>query len=136
MDSGDYLWQCLKYVELNMVRCGVVDHPRDWEWSGYRELMGGRRRNRLLNEPKLLQLLGNPSREEFRKHLDYALLEAITKDQAKHQEKWTESLAVGSQKFIKNIEPKVRNRQQIQSIQEGNAWILKEDYGPFVSLEK
>lgn len=30
VDSGEYLWSCLKYVELNMVRCGVVDHPRDW----------------------------------------------------------------------------------------------------------
>ena len=29
IDSGQYLWACLKYVELNMVRCGVVRHPRD-----------------------------------------------------------------------------------------------------------
>src|SRR5437016_11903722 len=23
---------CLCYIELNMVRCGVVKHPRDWAW--------------------------------------------------------------------------------------------------------
>jgi REP element-mobilizing transposase RayT len=33
VDSGAYLWECLKYVELNMVRCGVVCHPREWSWS-------------------------------------------------------------------------------------------------------
>jgi hypothetical protein len=35
VDSGEYLWECVIYVELNMVRCGVVDHPRQWNWSGY-----------------------------------------------------------------------------------------------------
>ena len=25
VEDGDYLWQCLCYIELNMVRCGVVD---------------------------------------------------------------------------------------------------------------
>ncbi|HXJ61011.1 MAG TPA: transposase, partial [Verrucomicrobiae bacterium] len=24
VDSGEYLWECLLYVELNMVRCGAV----------------------------------------------------------------------------------------------------------------
>jgi hypothetical protein len=32
-----YLWECLQYVELNMVRCGAVAHPDQWEWSGYGE---------------------------------------------------------------------------------------------------
>jgi REP element-mobilizing transposase RayT len=27
IESGDHLWQCLVYVDLNMVRAGVVDHP-------------------------------------------------------------------------------------------------------------
>jgi len=41
-----------------------------------------------------------------------------------------------SQKSFEDIEPKVRNRQQIQSIQEGSAWILKEDYRSFFGIEK
>jgi putative transposase len=32
--SGDHLWQCLVYVDLNMVRAGVVDHPAKWQWGG------------------------------------------------------------------------------------------------------
>ena len=123
-------------VELNMVRCGVVDHPREWEWSGYRELMGNRRRNRLLDVGKLLELLGKPSLEEFRKQFDYVLDEMIAKDHAKRQPKWTESLAVGSQKFIGEIESRVRNRQQTESAQETGTWILKEDYGSFFDSEK
>src|SRR5206468_4685858 len=25
VEDGEYLWQCLCYIELNMVRCGVVE---------------------------------------------------------------------------------------------------------------
>ena len=47
--SGESIWECMKYVELNMARCGVVKHPGEWAWSGYAELMGCRKRNRLLD---------------------------------------------------------------------------------------
>jgi hypothetical protein len=34
IESGDYLWRCIVYVDLNMVRAGVVDHPAEWKCSG------------------------------------------------------------------------------------------------------
>ena len=48
VDGGDYLWNCIKYIDLNMVRAGVVAHPEQWAWTGYQELMGQRKRYRLL----------------------------------------------------------------------------------------
>lgn len=27
--------RCLVYIDLNMVRVGVVKHPSEWEMSGY-----------------------------------------------------------------------------------------------------
>jgi len=30
VDSGLYFEQCMTYVDLNMVRTGVVNHPRQW----------------------------------------------------------------------------------------------------------
>jgi hypothetical protein len=32
VEDGRYLWRSLYDIELNMVRCGVVDHPRDCAW--------------------------------------------------------------------------------------------------------
>jgi len=49
IDGGDYLWTCLKYIDLNMVRAGVVSHPREWNWTGYEELVGERKRYRLID---------------------------------------------------------------------------------------
>jgi putative transposase len=34
----EHLHRCLVYVDLNMVRSGVVNHPAKWEHSGYHEI--------------------------------------------------------------------------------------------------
>jgi putative transposase len=36
IDSERYLLTCMRYIELNPVRAGVVDHPADYPWSSYR----------------------------------------------------------------------------------------------------
>ena len=36
IDSRSYLWDCMKYIDLNMVRAGVVQDPSEWNWCGYR----------------------------------------------------------------------------------------------------
>jgi REP element-mobilizing transposase RayT len=35
-----YLLQACRYVVLNPVRAGLVDHPEDWVWSSYRACAG------------------------------------------------------------------------------------------------
>jgi putative transposase len=35
LDSESYLLTCMRYIELNPVRAGMVDHPRDYPWSSY-----------------------------------------------------------------------------------------------------
>jgi putative transposase len=47
------LWECLCYIELNLNRCGVVCHPREWDWLGYHEIVGLRRRYRLIDLDRL-----------------------------------------------------------------------------------
>ena len=128
VDSGEYLWECLNYVELNMVRCGAARHPREWAWSGYEELMGLRRRNRLLDIEKLLWLVRTKDIEEFRKNLEASLQERIAKDQMKREAKWTESIAVGSESFVAGLEGRVGNRQRMEVVEEGETWVLRECY--------
>ena len=35
IDSDEYFLACCRYIELNPVRAGLVDHPRDYRWSSY-----------------------------------------------------------------------------------------------------
>ena len=45
------------YVDMNMVRAGVVGHPSDWDWCGYREVAGLRERYRILDFERLVEKL-------------------------------------------------------------------------------
>jgi putative transposase len=36
IDSEPYLFTCMRYIELNPVRAGVVDEPGGYRWSSYR----------------------------------------------------------------------------------------------------
>jgi REP-associated tyrosine transposase len=33
IQADDHLHQCVAYIDLNMMRAGVVKHPREWENS-------------------------------------------------------------------------------------------------------
>ncbi len=36
VDRDEYLLRCSRYIELNPVRAGLVQHPADYRWSSYR----------------------------------------------------------------------------------------------------
>ena len=38
VESGEHLFQCLVYIDLNMVCAGVVAHPSEWPFCGYNEI--------------------------------------------------------------------------------------------------
>ena len=38
VESGDHLAQCLVYIDMNMERAGVANHPSKWSFSGYNEI--------------------------------------------------------------------------------------------------
>ena len=40
VDRDSYLLELMRYIVLNPVRSGQVDHPADWEWSSYQATAG------------------------------------------------------------------------------------------------
>jgi len=127
VDSGSYLWRCLVYIELNMVRCGVVGHPREWSWVGYHEIMGIRSRYRLLDLERLCWRVGAASLEELRKNLEESLMQTISEDRLKRESCWTESLAVGSTGFLERIKPLILSRRETEIVEaDTKLWALKE----------
>ncbi len=45
------------YLDMNMVRAGVVNHPRQWPFCGYNEINGPRQRYTVIDYKKLIELL-------------------------------------------------------------------------------
>ena len=42
VDQDTYLWSVLRYIELNPVKAGIVDDPRDYQWSSCRATIEGK----------------------------------------------------------------------------------------------
>jgi putative transposase len=102
IESGEHLWRCIVYVDLNMVRAGVVDHPAEWRWSGYHEIQKPKIRYRLIDHVKLLQFLNADNHDALAKtHRRW--VESQLKKGPEHQGHFSASIAVGSQSFIQKV---------------------------------
>ncbi|BCR05061.1 hypothetical protein DESUT3_21300 [Desulfuromonas versatilis] len=91
---------CLAYIDLNMVRAGVVQHPGHWEHGGYQEIQNPRDRYGIIDHQGLMQLCGFSSpgqfRESYRRWVD-----ALQGAGGCYREGcWTESVAVGNSEFV------------------------------------
>ena len=72
VEKGIHLIQCLVYIDLNMVRTGVVAHPREWPYSGYHEIQEPRKRYGLIDHERLADLVEVKDQEALRKiHLEW-----------------------------------------------------------------
>jgi putative transposase len=130
VDGGRHLWNCLQYLDLNMVRAGVVAHPSEWRWTGYHELVGARKRYRLIDRERLVWRLGRGLTVEalagvYEEALTEALMESHPRDPA-----WTESVAVGELPFVQAVAQEVDRRQRwtyARTNPSTAAWVLKEE---------
>ena len=103
IDSERYLLSCMRYIELNPVRAGMVDHPGDYPWSSYRINAQGAAHELLIPHP-LYHRLGRSAgerqtayRQLFRAHLSRADIDAI-------RETTNKGWVLGNERFSARIE--------------------------------
>ena len=114
VDSGSYLWACLQYIDLNMVRAGVVRHPEHWQWTGWQEIMGHRRRYCLIDQNKLISWTGHADIRHFQEHYEHDLTGKIHQRVLQREPKWTEAVAVGGEAFVKSVTDQLPDRRRWQ----------------------
>ncbi len=111
-----HLAKCLVYIDLNMVRAGVVRHPSAYGISGYNEIQTSPKRYSIINQPALHNLFNMQDDKQFRRmHQGLVDLE-LKNDGSKRQSLWSESVAVGDECFIQNIQQKLSGRISGRSI--------------------
>ena len=105
IENGIHLGRCLFYIDFNMVRAGVVDHPSEWKWSGYHELSGNRKRYRIINQKALLDCFRMGTMEDFCAWYNLTLQENLEAFCHCRQREaiWSEALAVGSQSWVEQL---------------------------------
>ena len=118
--KDDYLLHCLVYIDLNMVRAGVVNHPSEYSYCGYNEIMNPPQRYALINIDSLKNYCGftrkTTLREEYKKWIDRECNSAHYKKESK----WSESIAVGSYEYIQEIQKKLSVRVKKRKVIEEN----------------
>lgn len=133
VEGGAYAWNCMKYIDLNMVRAGVVSHPAKWRWCGYDELVGRRQRYRLIDRDSVVKWEGAVSWDRFT--VDYRAAVDLDINQPELSERspiWTESLAVGSQAFTARICARIKNRVRVDREEiEAGVWMVRESSIPY-----
>ena len=130
VETGEYFWRCMKYIDLNMVRAGAVTHPIDWQWTGYRELVAEKKRCRIIDLDAVLAHTGHVNVNEFVAHYRHDIRQALNSCAAQAREPaWTESIAVGSRGFVEGMETKIywrieMTKQVSESLED--QWVLRE----------
>ena len=133
--KADYLAQCMDYIDMNMVRTGVVHHPSEWPFCGYYEIMSGKQRYRLINNEKLAQVLGVASPDEVPTLRKRSINTILKRENLPRESKWTESIAVGSESFVETIKNKLGNRATSRIVHQDNEnYQLHESVEPYSTI--
>ncbi|MBI5966355.1 MAG: transposase [Deltaproteobacteria bacterium] len=141
IEADFHLGQCMVYVDLNTVRAGVVTHPSEWPFCGYNEIQNPRQRYSLIDRESLIDLFGIQSMDEFKKTYKGCVEEALEKQsQRERQPRWTESIAVGSEAFVRDVKGKLGAKGMWREVIGANrSYELREAttaYGADFGLEK
>jgi len=100
VETDRHLIQCVVYMDLNMVRAGVVGHPSEWASSGYNEIQAPRKRYALIDYEGLRELLSFSGWDDLANAYGGWLEESLRGCPRDRDGKWTESVAVGSEGFV------------------------------------
>jgi putative transposase len=127
IESGEHLRRCLVYIDLNMIRAGVVNHPSEWAFGGYHEIQGNRRRNTLLALDTLAEVAEASTPEALsRAHREW-MEDALSCERQQRDEIWTKSIAVGSEQFVLKIQDRLGVRGKSRGVTaNGDAFVLHE----------
>ncbi len=140
VENDDCLIRCQVYIDLNMVRAGVVKHPSQWLFGGYNEICQPKQRYSLINRHELMNIPGMENDLKLRTyHAQW--VEAGMKSESNSRESiWTESVAVGNWQFVEMIKIQLGIEARGRKVEEKNGiYNLKESqnsYGAVFDPEK
>lgn len=102
--TDEHLQRCLVYIDFNMVRAGVVTHPREWDASGYREIQAPPKRYAVIDIAALSALCGFNDIESFQAAHREWIEDALSERTDEREACWSEAIAVGSRRFVEQIQ--------------------------------
>lgn len=135
VQTEGHLAQCIAYIDMNMVRAGVVKHPMEWKDSGYYEMQKPPKRYTVINQPVLMELLGIRSLEKLQQARQQWVESLMKNNSIERERAWVESIAVGEKEFVTKIKEELGLMAKSREvIGQQNAYVLKEPIVPYNSV--
>lgn len=126
VDSAQYLVRCIVYIDLNMVRAGVVRHPCEWPEAGYHEIQRSRGRYRIIDRGMLCELLETTATELASSHEQW-VDESILAGVGPCESFWSTAVAVGGRAFTMDIRGRLARRPRYHPAEEASGlYVLRE----------
>jgi REP element-mobilizing transposase RayT len=135
IQTDAHLHRCLVYIDLNMVRAGVVRHPTEWEHGGYGEIQEPPDRYRLIDLATLSALCGFSTVADLQAGHHQWVDAGLRMGAMARDDRWSESVAVGSEQFVEQIKTELGSavgRRQIAA--ENKTYTLREASPPYNNL--
>lgn len=125
VNAEEYLFACMRYIELNPVRANMVAHPAEYRWSSYQANAQGDSSN-IIKAHSLYKMLGISLQQRqyaYRSLFTYAL-DNTDFNEIRNAAQF--SMPLGNDKFMKQIESALE--RSIGQAKRGRP-LVKEDDG-------
>ena len=132
VQSGKHLARCMCYIDLNMVRAGVVQQASEWEFCGYKSIQNPPKRYQIIDRNKTAEILNLNSVDELAEQQRACVATAMESDRNVRDSKWSESIAVGDHTFVKGAMDRLGAKSMYREIvEEDGISVLREPKIPY-----
>jgi putative transposase len=109
------------YIDLNMIRAGVVSHPGEWAHSGYRDIQEPPERYSVIDLQGLTALCGFADLGDFQRAHRQWVERALENGWALRDDRWSKAIAVGSLTFVENVKSELGIKAMHREVEDGGA---------------
>jgi putative transposase len=109
VSTDDYLLACGSYVELNPVRAGIVEDPKDYRWSSYRVYAYGEG-DSIVDEHLIYENLSEDRGETRKKYREF--VKGMMRNKGCQKNEMERRLVYGSEEFTERM----KKRHNVNSV--------------------
>ncbi len=136
VQTEEHLAKCLVYIDLNMVRAGVVQHPSEYSVSRYDEIQCPPKRYSIIDRVALRKFFSVGDDDRLRNGHRDMVETFLINEPSQRNPIWSEAVAVGSQYYIQEVEKRLGGEAVGRLVVSSNngTTVLKEPKAPYNTL--
>jgi putative transposase len=120
IEIDGHLHRCMVYIDLNMVRAGAVNHPGQWNESGFCEIQKPPKRYAIIDLRALTELCGFGELADFQRAQHQWIEQALEGVPAAREDRWSEAVAVGGLAFVETMKNELGVKAKHRNVIETN----------------